>query len=106
MGIGVYEVLIRLTNSPSSEVKGNSATGLGNLLSRDEQTASDDYSAFNKVWDKPEGGMHGYLHRFLASPDARDQHIAIWTIAQLLQSGDPQLVDNVRSSPLLAPFIQ
>jgi vacuolar protein 8 len=53
----------------------------------DGRTASDDYSAFNEVWDNPEGGMHQYLHRFLTSPDATFQHIAVWTIVQLLESG-------------------
>jgi vacuolar protein 8 len=53
----------------------------------DGRAASDDYSAFNDVWEKPEGGMHQYLHRFLSSPDATFQHIAVWTIMQLLESG-------------------
>ncbi|KAF9654285.1 ARM repeat-containing protein [Thelephora ganbajun] len=104
--MGICEVLIPLTNSPSSEVQGNSAAALGNLSSKDGRTASDDYSAFNEVWDKPEGGMHNYLYRFLTSPDATFQHIAVWTIVQLLESGDPQLISNIRSSPLLAPHIR
>jgi hypothetical protein len=53
----------------------------------DGRTATDDYSAFNDVWDKPDGGMHKYLFRFLTSPDATFQHIAVWTIVQLLESG-------------------
>ena len=48
---------------------------------------TDDYSAFNDVWDKPDGGMHRYLYNFLTSPDATFQHIAVWTIVQLLESG-------------------
>jgi vacuolar protein 8 len=63
--------------------------------------ATDDYSAFNDVWDKPDGGMHKYLYRFLSSPDATFQHIAVWTIVQLLESGDPQLISNIRNSNLL-----
>ena len=85
--MGICEVLIPLTNSPSSEVQGNSAAALGNLSSKDGRTATDDYSAFNDVWDKPEGGMHRYLYRFLTSSDATFQHIAVWTIVQLLESG-------------------
>lgn len=141
--MGICEVLIPLTNSPSSEVQGNSAAALGNLSSKglllqillvsasndtalyvDGRTASDDYSAFNDVWDNPEGGMHQYLHRFLASPDATFQHIAVWTIVQLLESGgeirspyrdqtlglirmpDPQLMSNIRSSNLLVPNVR
>lgn len=54
--------------------------------SSDGRTDQDDYSAFNEVWDKPDDGMHGYLYRFLTSPDATFQHIAVWTIVQLLES--------------------
>ncbi|KZT06223.1 vacuolar protein 8 [Laetiporus sulphureus 93-53] len=104
--MGICEVLIPLTNSPSSEVQGNSAAALGNLSSKDGRTTSDDYSAFNEVWDKPDGGMHRYLYRFLTSPDATFQHIAVWTIVQLLESGDPQLISNIRSSNLLVPNIR
>ncbi|KAF9229528.1 vacuolar protein 8 [Gyrodon lividus] len=104
--MGICEVLIPLTNSPSSEVQGNSAAALGNLSSKDGRTATDDYSAFNDVWDKPEGGMHRYLYNFLTSPDATFQHIAVWTIVQLLESGDPQLISNLRNSGLLNPPIR
>ncbi|KAJ3775319.1 armadillo-type protein [Lentinula raphanica] len=104
--MGICEVLIPLTNSPSSEVQGNSAAALGNLSSKDGRTANDDYSAFNDVWDKPDGGMHRYLYRFLSSPDATFQHIAVWTIVQLLDSGDPQLISNIRGSNLLVPNIR
>ena len=103
--MGICEVLIPLTDSPSSEVQGNSAAALGNLSSKGEwksawmycegidatvvdgRTTTDDYSAFNDVWDKPNGGMHRYLYRFLTSTDATFQHIAVWTIVQLLESG-------------------
>lgn len=56
-------------------------------LFSDGRTATDDYSSFNDVWDKPDGGMHRYLYNFLTSPDATFQHIAVWTIVQLLESG-------------------
>jgi len=104
--MGICEVLIPLTNSLSAEVQGNSAAALGNLSSKDGRAASDDYSAFNDVWEKPEGGMHQYLHRFLSSTDATFQHIAVWTIMQLLESGDPQLMSNIRSSTLLIPSVR
>jgi vacuolar protein 8 len=77
-----------------------------NTGSTDGRTATDDYSAFNDVWDRPDGGMHKYLYRFLTSPDATFQHIAVWTIVQLLESGDPQLITNIRSSSLLNPNIR
>jgi vacuolar protein 8 len=91
--------------------------------SLDGRSPIDDYSAFNDVWDKPEGGMHKYLYRFLTSPDTTFQHIAVWTIVQLLESGglymilaglldfdsflsDPQLISNIRGSTLLIPNIK
>ena len=101
--MGICEVLIPLTNSPSTEVQGNSAAALGNLSSKgasmhsvrvraltmpaEIRTSSDDYSAFNEVWDEPDGGMHKYLYRFLTNSDTTFQHIAVWTIVQLLESG-------------------
>lgn len=98
--MGICEVLIPLTNSPSVEVQGNSAAAIGNLSSksvfpssrfpRDEGAhktfAADDYSAFSAVWSEPDGGLHGYLVRFLESEDTTFQHIAIWTLVQLLES--------------------
>jgi vacuolar protein 8 len=36
--MGICEVLIPLTNSPSVEVQGNSAAALGNLSSKGEST--------------------------------------------------------------------
>ena len=50
--------------------------------------------------------MHNYLYRFLTSPDPAFQHIAVWTIVQLLECGDPQLISNICSSLLLAPHIR
>ena len=104
--MGICEVLIALTNSPDPEVRDNSAAALGNLSSKDERTAAGNYSAFNEVWDKPEGGMHNYLYRLLANPEPTFQHIAVWTIVQLLESGDPRLISNICSSLLLAPQIR
>ena len=123
--MGICEVLIPLTDSTSVEVQGNSAAALGNLSSKgssmvlpsshrtsltalfsEGRSASDDYTPFNEVWDQPKGGLHAYLYRFLSSADATFQHIAVWTIVQLLESGDAQLVKNIRDSPRLAPFIR
>jgi len=64
-------------------------------LSKDGRSPTDDYSAFNDVWDKPDGGMHKYLYRFLTSPDATFQHIAVWTIVQLLESGGRSILENI-----------
>ncbi|KAG0151328.1 hypothetical protein CROQUDRAFT_36870 [Cronartium quercuum f. sp. fusiforme G11] len=100
LDLGILEVLIPLTNSVSIEVQGNSAAAIGNLSSK-----ADDYSAFNAVWDKPEGGLQGYLIRFLESTDPTFQHIAVWTCVQLLDSGEPTLESNLRSSNSILPLV-
>lgn len=114
--MGICEVLIPLTASPSVEVQGNSAAALGNLSSKSESilllqretilthSPADDYSAFSRVWTEPEGGLHGYLVRFLESRDTTFQHIAIWTLVQLLESGDPTLEAQIRASSTLIPL--
>ncbi|KAK2780777.1 Vacuolar protein 8 [Emmonsiellopsis sp. PD_33] len=84
--LGVFDVLIPLTDSESIEVQGNSAAALGNLSSK-----VGDYSIFVRDWAEPNGGIHGYLSRFLASGDLTFQHIAIWTLLQLLESEDKRL---------------
>jgi vacuolar protein 8 len=57
-----------------------------------------DYTLFLSSWDKPNGGIHGYLSRFLTSGDATFQHIAIWTLLQLLESNDSKLIQTINSS--------
>ena len=54
-----------------------------------------EYSIFVKDWTEPNGGIHGYLNRFLASGDPTFQHIAIWTLLQLLESEDKTLVELI-----------
>ncbi|RSH86875.1 Vacuolar protein 8 [Apiotrichum porosum] len=100
--MGICEVLIPLTNSPSVEVQGNSAAALGNLSSK----AAEDYAPFNAVWNKPDGGLHAYLVRFLSSSDTTFQHIAVWTIVQLLEAKDAQLTNNIRNSTILISSIR
>jgi vacuolar protein 8 len=56
------------------------------------------YSLFVKHWADPHGGIHGYLHRFLESGDSTFQHIAIWTLLQLLQSDDNRLIDLIQKA--------
>jgi vacuolar protein 8 len=146
--LGVFDVLIPLTESDSVEVQGNSAAALGNLSSKGEfrrwppssgnripiyhkktimfvepgtnnrrkygawfkkidtwyyDSANDgpavgDYAIFLSHWTTPHGGIHGYLVRFLESGDATFQHIAIWTLLQLLESEDSRLVQKIRES--------
>ncbi|GAA6031491.1 hypothetical protein JCM8097_006481 [Rhodosporidiobolus ruineniae] len=101
LDMGICEVLIPLTNSPSVEVQGNSAAAIGNLSSK-----TDDYTAFSAVWSAPDGGLHGYLVRFLSSEDSTFVHIAVWTLVQLLESQDATLERLIRDSPDLLPLVK
>lgn len=65
-----------------------------------------DYSIFVKNWTEPNKGIHGYLNRFLASGDPTFQHIAIWTLLQLLESEDKSLVDLVSKADDVIQMIQ
>ncbi|KAK4188202.1 armadillo-type protein [Podospora australis] len=99
--LGVFEVLIPLTVSPSIEVQGNSAAALGNLSSK-----VPDYGIFVENWLAPNEGIHGYLSRFLASGDATFQHIAIWTLLQLLESEDRKLISLIGKSDDMVSMIK
>lgn len=57
-----------------------------------------DYTIFIQNWTEPAGGIHGYLRRFLASGDPTFQHIAIWTLLQLLESEDDRLLERISKS--------
>lgn len=57
-----------------------------------------DYSIFIRNWTEPSDGIHGYLNRFLGSGDATFQHIAIWTLLQLLESEDKKLIGLIGKS--------
>ena len=57
-----------------------------------------DYTVFIQNWTEPAGGIHGYLRRFLASGDPTFQHIAIWTLLQLLESEDARLLERISQS--------
>jgi vacuolar protein 8 len=112
LNLGVFDVLIPLTNSESIEVQGNSAAALGNLSSKGKfllclisslpyianHPLVGDYSIFVRDWADPNGGIHGYLQRFLASGDPTFQHIAIWTLLQLLESEDQKLIGYISKS--------
>jgi len=65
-----------------------------------------DYSVFVKNWTEPNGGIHGYLNRFLASGDPTFQHIAIWTLLQLLESEGKGLVDLISKADDVIQMIQ
>ena len=57
-------------------------------------------------WTEPNGGIHGYLNRFLASGDSTFQHIAIWTLLQLLESEDKKLINLISKSEDIIQMIR
>jgi vacuolar protein 8 len=65
-----------------------------------------DYSIFVQDWKEPNGGIHGYLSRFLQSGDATFQHIAIWTLLQLLESEDKSLINLIGKSEQIVTQIK
>ncbi len=65
-----------------------------------------DYSIFIQDWSDPNGGIHGYLSRFLASGDPTFQHIAIWTLLQLLESEDKTLIGLIGKSVEIVGMIR
>ncbi|KXN69975.1 ARM repeat-containing protein [Conidiobolus coronatus NRRL 28638] len=99
--LGVLNFLIPLTHSKSVEVQGNSAAAIGNLSSKVK-----DYSPFLQVWDKPHGGLSGYLISFLESVEPTFQHIAIWTVVQFLEGGDVTLLQNLSRSKVIMDAIE
>jgi vacuolar protein 8 len=65
-----------------------------------------DYSIFVRDWADPNGGIHGYLSRFLASGDPTFQHIAIWTLLQLLESEDKRLIGFINRSEDIVQMVK
>lgn len=65
-----------------------------------------DYSIFVRDWADPNGGIHGYLSRFLASGDPTFQHIAIWTLLQLLESEDKRLIGYISRSEDIVQMVK
>lgn len=65
-----------------------------------------DYAIFIQAWTEPSGGIYGYLSRFLASSDATFQHIAIWTLLQLLESEDKKLIGLIGKSDDVVEMIK
>lgn len=61
---------------------------------------------FIQNWTSPNGGIHGYLKRFLDSGDATFQHIAIWTLVQLLESEDEKLIALIHKAENVVKMVQ
>lgn len=91
--IGIVPVLLPLTRVLNTGVQGSCAAALGNLCSK-----IDNYAPFVHAWDAPDGGMHAFLLAFLESKELTFQHIAAWTVLQLLESEDAAIVTKLLDS--------
>ncbi|KAH3900431.1 probable Vacuolar protein 8 [Saccharomycodes ludwigii] len=87
----IIEVLIPMTFSSNTEVSGNAAAALANLCSR-----MGDYTKVINAWNEPQDGISGFFLRFLQSEYPTFEHIALWTILQLLESHDPTLTSYIK----------
>ncbi|PVU94912.1 hypothetical protein BB559_002878 [Furculomyces boomerangus] len=96
------DVLIPLTNSPSIDVVGNSAAAIGNLSAH-----ISDYTPFVNSWEAPNGGLQSYLTYFL-SKDSEPTflQIGVWTVLQLVDSGNPDLVRLIKNHPTIPNKLQ
>lgn len=99
--IGLIDVLIPLTFSENGEVCGNAAAALANLCSR-----LTDYKQSIKNWEAPSEGIGGFLRRFLNSQNPTFEHIALWTILQLLESEDGQIIHLIREDAKMIAAIK
>lgn len=55
---------------------------------------------------EPNAGIHGYMSRFLDSGDPTFQHIAVWTLLQLLESEDKRLVSTISHSEDIVQMVR
>lgn len=88
----ILDALIPMTFSNNQEVSGNAAAALANLCSR-----ISNYSRIIDAWDQPRDGIRGFLIRFLHSGYATFEHIALWTILQLLESHNDKVAELVKT---------
>ncbi|GMM38350.1 protein anchor [Saccharomycopsis crataegensis] len=91
--LNIIDVLIPLTFSDNNEVGGNSAAALANLCSR-----IDNYDYIINDWDQPNDGICGFLIRYLNMSNTTFEHIALWTILQLLESDNRKILELIKSN--------
>ncbi|KAK6199381.1 vacuole membrane protein required for vacuole inheritance [Scheffersomyces amazonensis] len=95
----LIDVLIPLTFSENGEVCGNSAAALANLCSK----VSEEHGKYIlNNWNQPDEGIYGFLLRFLQSGSVTFEHIALWTILQLLECSNDDIKALIKESePIL-----
>lgn len=85
--MGILDVLLPLTHSTNLEVSGNSAAALANLCSKIQ-----DYDLVWKNYD----GISEFIGVFLRGGNATFEHIALWTVLQLLECPDQRVSQQVK----------
>ncbi len=93
LDLDIIDVLIPLTFSENNEVGGNSAAALANLCSR-----IPNYDYIIKDWEEPNDGVSGFLIRYLNMNNTTFEHIALWTILQLLESENKKIHELIKSN--------
>lgn len=56
---------------------------------------------FVNYWNDPHGGVSGYLEDFVKSPFAELKHIAVWTLHELEESWDPDMIEKIEQTPAI-----
>ncbi|CEP62241.1 protein anchor VAC8 LALA0_S05e01046g [Lachancea lanzarotensis] len=97
----ILEALIPMTFSKNQEVSGNAAAALANLCSR-----INDYTRIAESWERPGDGIRGFLIRFLRSEYPTFEHIALWTILQLLESHDETILKYIKNNKEIVKSIR
>ena len=101
LNAGILDALIPMTLSPNQEVSGNSAAAIANLCSR-----INNYQKIIQCWNEPNDGIRGFLIRFLQSDYATFEHIALWTILQLLESHNVKILELIKQDDELISGIK
>lgn len=102
----LLNVFIPLLYSSSVEIRGNSAAAIGNLV-LGMSSASDEFSAIvSSNWSEPMGGLAAYFETFLTSNEATFEHIAVWTILQMLESKNEGINTLIVTNPVIKRRIE
>ena len=97
----ILDALIPMTYSSNQEVSGNAAAALANLCSR-----INNYSKIIEAWESPNEGIRGFLIRFLQSEYPTFEHIALWTILQLLESHNDTVLQLIKENKEIVKSIK
>lgn len=88
------EDLLPLAISKDNKIlRGNSSAAIGNLSGK-----LHDFTPFIAHWSEPAGGIRALLLDYLSSDEPTSEHIALWTVVQLLESENTKLITKIRET--------